>query len=200
MVLDATDASTLESVGCFSIGTYDPWKVGDRIDAEMDACRRFVRPLMTTATHARLYPSSAFRHQPSAMPSFLIRRRGFLELDLSQECVVGHEEFWRAGASGGEYLRGTVVVVSSGRFRSEMLKGCVLYGIPSSRYQLLKGISAAALGFARESSRGGNRCFVFSASNGVEHVDVFSPVTELVQEYLAALGAANKPGWRIPDA
>ena len=201
MLPDETDVSLLESVGCFSLGTYDPWRSLDRAEAEHDACRRFVGPALATATHARLYPSRLFAANRRQRPAFLLPRRGYFEFDLRRECVVGHEDFWRAGASGGEYLRGTVVVILSSSTRLDvLLKDCVLYGIPSSRHQILKGSSVAAIRFAEECSRQGQRSCIFSASNGVEHVDIFSPRTMLVQDYVVAFETANRPRWRMPDA
>ena len=95
----------------------------------------------------------------------------------------------------GEYLRGTVVVVLSSSIRLDvLLKDCVLYGIASSRHQILKGSSGAAIRFAEECSRQGHRSCIFSASNGVENVEMFSPRTTLVQDYIVALGTANMPG------
>ena len=71
-----TDLALFRKVGCFSIGTYDPWKIKDERKGELAACARFVAPLVASAAHARLYPSKVFKRDPYR---FLIPRKGFLE-------------------------------------------------------------------------------------------------------------------------
>jgi hypothetical protein len=198
MQISTDDRLSLKKVGCFSIGTWDPWKIKKRSVGEAEACRRFVSPLLRSADHARLYPTSIQSIELALASSILLPKRGYLELNLSKECVKGFEDFWRAGAQKGEYLRGTIVVVQPATTPlSSLLKQCVLYGVPSSRYQIQKGCSTAAIKFASEQARLGKRCFLFSASNGVEHVDVFAPVGILEADLLTAYQVANKPGWRL---
>jgi hypothetical protein len=188
------DLVQLERVGCFDIGTYDPWKVKNERKAELDACARFVAPLLASAVHARLYPSNVFE---AWRYKFLIPRNRYFEIDLGKNCLRGYETFWRAGAKKGEYLRGTVVVTQPGDFSlASLLKGCVLYGVPSSRYQKLMGNSAAAVRFAENRPHRDHRCFMFSASNGVEYVDVYPPEGCHRSDYFTAVKVANKPGWK----
>lgn len=199
-MLSKEDISRLERVGCFSIGTYNPWKIPDRDAAENAACRRFVRPLIQTASHARLFPSRDFTDGLRKASSFLVPRKQYFEFDLTQECVTGHEEFWRSGAKAGVYLRGTIVVVArSDAPLDVLLKDCVLYGVTTSRYQLLKGSSPAAIRFAEKSSRDGQRAFLFFASNGMDSVEIYPPPEMLSQDYLMAFQHADQPGWRIPE-
>lgn len=197
LILSSEDLTQLQRVGCFGISTYDRWKIKDREVGELEACRRFVGPLLATAYEARLFGAKHTSNTIIAAADILIPRRGYHEVDLTRECVTGHEAFWRAGAGGGEWLRGTVAVTHAASIDlAPLLVDCVMYGFLSSRYQLLKGSSAAAVRFADRQVRRGYRCFVFSASNGVEHVEVFCPPTQLGSDYIRASEAANKPGWQ----
>jgi hypothetical protein len=168
------------------------WKKGRRT-GELDACARFVTPLLATAVHARLYPSKVFdpgRHK------FLIARNRYFEFDLTMNCVRGYESFWRAGAKKGEYLRGTIAVIQPGNVPlAKLMRGCVLTGIPSSRYDILKGSSAAAVRFAENRPCPNQRCFVFSASNGVECVAIYPPAGYGPKDYEVADKIAKKPRW-----
>ena len=105
----------------------------------------------------------------------------------------GHEDFWRAGA----HTRGSIAVVQpSSAPLNGLLDDCVLFGMPSTRYQLLKANSAAALRFAEEHPRTAERIFLFSQSNGVEHVEIFPARGQEAADYLLTERVAKQPGWR----
>jgi hypothetical protein len=203
--LSRADLARLTRVGCFGIATYEvgpgfsymEWKKRRR-NHELDACAQFVAPLLASAVHARLYPSKVF--EPRRY-KFLIPRNRYFEFDLTKNCVRGYESFWRAGAAKGEYQRGTIVVVQPGGVAlAPLLKRCTLNGIPSSRYQVLMGSSAAAVRFAENRSRRDQRCFLFTASNGVEYVKIYPTADCNRKDYEIADKVAKKPsGWNELD-
>jgi hypothetical protein len=196
MNLTRADRKHLNSLGCFSVNTYDTLAFKTSAEGDAFACSQLVAPLMSTATHARLYPSATFlKHGAKGVP-FLVPRKGYLEFDLKIECVKGYEDFWSAGARNGEYRRGTIVVIQPRKVPlGPLLKGCVMIGMMASRYQILKGSSASAIRFAEQHQRIAERLFVFNASNGVHHAEIYPPRHRIAAEFLSAL--ANGKG--VPE-
>jgi hypothetical protein len=152
--------------------------LGHEEHAAREACRRFVAPLLASATQARLYPSTAFHGGPLDDPALLPRRKGYREFDLSRDAVTGREAFWSAGLDpvGDVVLRGTVVVVQPPSTPlTPSLDGCWFAGIFASRRQIVRTSSAAAVAFAEATAAAGSRAFLFTATQGLSCVVVFPP-------------------------
>ena len=215
-------------VRCFSFSSYDDrkfrrkhglergryprgWQAkSDKADkeAKKDACERFVPALLRSAVSARLYPSIDAKAISEKSWPFLRQSGRAYELDLAQDCVTGHHDFWTA--SSGK--RGTVVVVCPpGPLAPEMLAGCAEPAVMSSRHQIRKGCSSGAMDYARKQADEGFRCFVFSFSNGVEHCDLYPPAGKEADDLLALFrgihgdpgyfaGMPEKAFWQFDDA
>lgn len=162
------------------------------MEAREDAIRRFVSPLLKLAESAWLYPSISRVELEKKNWSFLTRRGRIYELDLSQDCIAGNESFWHTS----RWERGTVAVICNADFDLKpLLAGCMPPGTYSSKYQLLKGTSGAALKFAQKMRQEGKRCFLFSASNGVQYCTLLSPpdqeITDLKEAFIGVKGKVD---------
>lgn len=101
--------------------------------------------------------------------SFLVRERGKFRLDLSRECVNGAEIFWNACS----FRRGSVVVLLEGEFDlAPILRRCAEISIDETPNM---GNSPAATKLAKRAMSEGQIAVLFSASNGIEWMDIYAP-------------------------
>ena len=110
---------------------------------------------------------------------FLVRERGKFRLDLSRECVNGAEIFWNACS----FRRGSVIILFEGEFDlAPILRRCAEISIDET-HNMDNTTSATNLA-KREMSE---ECIavLFSASNGIEWMDIYTP--EAVQDKILKL-------------
>jgi len=194
MVLSPAHHRHLNALGCFSVVTFSNLQFDSDEAGTEHVCGKLIAPLMASAIHARLYPSATFHKGSIKKAPIFIPRRGYLEFNLAEECVKGFEDFWGAGAKDGEYRRGTIVVVQPRTVPlATLLSSGMEVGVMSSRYQILKGSSAAAVKYAEQHARKAERLFVFSASNGARHVEIYPPKNQVAAEFLLALASGARP-------
>ena len=111
--------------------------------------------------------------------SFLVREWGKFRLDLARECVNGAEIFWNACSFG----RGSVVVLLEGEFDlTPILRCCAEISIDETPNM---GNSPAATKLAKRAMSEGRIAVLFSASNGIEWMDIYAP--EVVQDKILKL-------------
>ena len=101
--------------------------------------------------------------------SFLVRERGKFRLDLARECVNGAEIFWNACS----FRRGSVVVLLEGEFdMAPILHRCAEISIDETPNM---GNSPAATKLTKRAMSEGRIAVLFSASNGIEWMDIYAP-------------------------
>ena len=111
--------------------------------------------------------------------SFLVRERGKFRFDLARECVNGAEIFWNAC----RFRRGSVVVLLDGEFDLvPILRRCVEIDIDETPNM---SNSPAATKLAKRAMSEGRIAVLFSASNGIEWMDIYAP--EAVQDKILKL-------------
>ena len=111
--------------------------------------------------------------------SFLVRERGKFRLDLAHECINGAEIFWNACS----FRRGSVVVLLDGEFDlAPILRRCAEISIDKTPNM---GNSPAATKLAKRAMSEGRIAVLFSASNGIEWMDIYAP--EAVQDEILKL-------------
>jgi len=148
---------------------------------------KVIRPLLASASEAFVWPPLN-KLKPVPYPTdILTPQRGRHRFDLSSDILSGHERFWHAGAGA----RGSIALrlpCLPNNF-IEILMHCSRPGsaVLSSRYQLTKGDSAGAIRYCDEVVDSGEFAFLFSASNGIQHLSVFAPAHELERLYRLAL-------------
>ena len=115
---------------------------------------------------------------------FGTRKRGHVEVDLSHEVVKGHERFWNAGA----WERGAIVlaVTANDEQIGNIFQWCSEPGVLSSLYQIRKASPASAIRYAQAVALAGSTAFLFSASNGIQWMDVFASDAALVRLFAIA--------------
>ena len=117
--------------------------------------------------------------------SFLVRERGKFRLDLARECVNGAEIFWNACS----FRRGSVVVLLDGEFDLvPILRRCVEIDIDETPNM---SNSPAATKLAKRAMSEGQIAVLFSASNGIEWMDIYAPGA--VQEKILKLADEINP-------
>nr|WP_315008692.1 hypothetical protein [uncultured Campylobacter sp.] len=101
--------------------------------------------------------------------SFLVRERGKFRLDLSRECVNGAEIFWNACS----FRRGSVIILLEREFDlAPILRRCAEISIDETPNM---GNSPATTKLAKRSMSEGRIAVLFSASNGIEWMDIYAP-------------------------
>lgn len=101
--------------------------------------------------------------------SFLVRERGKFRFDLARECVKGAEIFWNACS----FRRGSVVVLFDGEFDlAPILRRCVEISIDETPNM---GNTPSATKLAKRAMSEGWIAVLFSASNGIEWIDIYAP-------------------------
>ena len=111
--------------------------------------------------------------------SFLVRERGKFRLDLSRECVNGAEIFWNACS----FRRGSVIILLEGEFDlAPILRRCAEISIDETPNM---GNSPAATKLTKRAMSEGRIAVLFSASNGIEWMDIYAP--EAVQAKILKL-------------
>ena len=101
--------------------------------------------------------------------SFLVRERGKFRLDLSRECVNDAEIFWNACS----FRRGSVIILFEGEFDlAPILRRCAEISIDETPNM---GNSPAATKLAKRAMSEGQIAVLFSASNGIEWMDIYAP-------------------------
>lgn len=79
------------------------------------------------------------------------------------------------------------MIQPSDLYLGDFIRGCVLHGVMASRYQILKGSSAAAVRYAEEHPRRSERLFLFSASNGIQHAEIYPSREGILADCTAAI-------------
>ena len=111
--------------------------------------------------------------------SFLVRERGKFRLDLARECINGAEIFWNACS----FRRGSVIILLEGEFDlAPILRRCAEISIDETPNM---GNSPAATKLAKRAMSEGQIAVLFSASNGIEWMDIYAP--EAVQAKILKL-------------
>ena len=134
---------------------------------------QIIAPLLQNALAAYVYngrKDGSVEHPLNLSEfSFLVRERGKFRLDLSRECVNGAEIFWNACS----FRRGSVVVLLDGEFDpAPILRRCAEISIDETPNM---GNSPAATKLAKRAMSEGRIAVLFSASNGIEWMDIYTP-------------------------
>lgn len=111
-------------------------------------------------------------------------KRGHVEVDLDREIVKGHERFWNTGS----WDRGAIVLAAtpSNDEIGNIFHWCSRPGVLTLLYQLRKISPASAIRYAHAIAAGGSTAFLFSASNGIQRMDVFASDAALVRLFAIA--------------
>ncbi len=171
----------LATIGTFSVATC--WRRPDA-DEVLPAHSKVIRPLLSVATAAFVWPSSKQAHPVDYPDVILIPERGRYRFDLSRDVLSGYEWFWNASA----WCRGSIVlrVNKLPMNMAEIFMHCSGPAVFASRYQLAKGDSRSALRYCDACVFQGDFAFCFSASNGIECLSVFAPEPTLKELYLTS--------------
>jgi hypothetical protein len=154
-------------------------------DDPLPSHRLVFEPLLRVAEHARITGQGRDPLVGPLLEGVSARRRGHVELDLSQELVRGRERLWNAEAWG----RGAIVIVCE---PTRVDLGAIFHycdgpWLWTTRYQMQKASPRAALGFADSAAAEGKLAFLLTASNGPDWMDVFAPESLLQAAFDTAL-------------
>ena len=178
------DESNLAEIGTFGVQP-TPREPRYDDDAALPSHRLVLSPILLAAEHARLVGEIRDPLIGALLRGVSTRRRGYVELDLSQDLAQGRERLWNASG----WARGAIVVVCEPtRIELEAIfHYCDGPWTWASRYQMPKGSRRAAAASADPVAAEGKLAFHFSASNGLERMDVFAPGLLLEAAFRTAL-------------
>jgi hypothetical protein len=188
------EVEDVDEVDLADIGTFcvQPTPAEPRYEPDdpLPSHRLVLDPLLGVAEHARVMGEGRDPLVEPLLVGVSTRRRGHLELDLTQELVRGRERVWNTEAWG----RGAIVIVCEPT-RVDLggvFQYCDGPWLWTSRYQMQKASPRAALGFADRVAAEGRLAFLFSASNGAEWLDVFAPEGLLQTAYDTAVARCRR--------
>lgn len=182
--VDSADLATLKTIGAFFVFACPESLLGEDVDRRLPAHRLVIEPLVARTNEMRIYGS----HPESGLWDELLRlgarKRNYVQVDLSREVVKGHERIWNSGA----WERGAIVLATtmSEEEIGNVFQWCSGPAVWSSHHQMNKSTPLSATKHARSAAAGGSTAFCFSASNGIEIVNVFAPEATLVRLFAMA--------------
>ena len=166
------DRNLLQRIGAFFVECYFHCPVFDEERLRLPPHKLVIEPIVAAAREIRVYSAPKEGRIRESISEIVLKRRGYLELNLNKTIVRGHEVFWNAGA----WQRGAIAIVSdiNDDALGEIFYSCSGPNIWASLYQLKNGTPSSAIQFCKTVCSGGNlTAFLFSASNGIQWMDVF---------------------------
>ncbi len=136
--------------------------------------RLIIEPLIAASEEVCVFQNPKYAIEVPLPPHKELRIGRYL-LDKTQELVRGWERFWNAGS----WRRGAITL----RLNGESVKWEDLFfwteygGVWSSRYQLEKGTPRSAIAYCDTSAVNSTVVVSFSASNGIQWMDIWSDVS-----------------------
>ncbi|MBN2023616.1 MAG: hypothetical protein JW809_12595 [Pirellulales bacterium] len=170
--VDSDVLETLKRNGSFFVSVYPQCPHGVDTRKRLPPHRLVIEPLIAQTHEMRIYGWDNTSVLCDEVLSLGKRKRGHIEADLSREVVKGHERFWNTGT----WERGAIVLATA---VTEEDIGSLFYWcsgphVWSSLHQMRKGTPMSAIRYAQAVAAAGSTAFCFSASNGIEWMDVFA--------------------------
>ncbi|MBD1365320.1 hypothetical protein IDJ77_16000 [Mucilaginibacter sp. ZT4R22] len=156
-------------------------------EAPLPAHETVIRPLLLNSIAAYVYRLSKDADLYKDNADILLPDKGKYRLDISKECIKGHELLWNKTA----WARGSIVIICKPEnidFDS-LFKGCYDIGLNNTPNS---GNSPAALKLCLKEIEAGNVSFCFSASNGLEWMSIYSTDERRETLYRTALKNIKK--------
>lgn len=140
--------------------------------------RLLIEPLVLAAQEIRVFQSPKYTIEVPMPPNTMLKK-GQWQLDQTKELVRGFETFWNAGA----WRRGAINLrVNRDAVQwVEILHWTEYGGVPSSRFQIKKSTPLSAVNYCDVNAVDSTVVFSFSASNGIQWVDVWADNSYIVQ-------------------
>lgn len=153
----------------FHVETYFEYPGFAEVSARIPPHRLVIEPLVAAAVEVCVYQTRSHKIQVPVPPHQ--KKRSALVLNHSAELVKGWEVFWNSGAwkRGSITLKLPVEKVDWAEIFSWTKYG----GIWSSGRQILKGDTSGAVAYSDKNATGGFAVVCFSASNGIQHMDLW---------------------------
>lgn len=153
--------------------------------AHVSAHDKVIKPLLENALEAYVYKGASHEAQSVNLAGeltkvmyrplnlsefeFLKARQGKFCFDRTRECVIGAENLWNARG----FARGSIIILLSLEFDFEpILEHCGDVDISMSPNM---GESIAATKLAKQAMNEGKIAVLFSASNGIEWMQIYAP-------------------------
>jgi hypothetical protein len=163
-------------VGC------QPLRAG--ISDRLPAHRLVVEPIIRNATEMRIFGLPNESDLYADVMTIGVKTVGYINIDLSNEVVRGHEAIWNATA----WRRGAIVLAATLKDEdlADIFQWCDGPGTWCSMAEMRKGTPAPAITRARAIAANGALGFSFSASNGLQWVDIFPPAADTMRLFRLA--------------
>jgi len=155
------------------MGVYHECPFGADVGKRLPPHRLVVEPLISYAREIRVHGTNEQSLLYDEIVSMGTPSKHHVTIDLSQSVVRGHERIWNSGG----WRRGAIVIVAAipRQALTDVFHWCDGPSVCSSLHQVQKGTPSGAITFAQKEARDEQLCFVFSASNGIQWMDVFVP-------------------------
>jgi hypothetical protein len=175
----------LRRTATFNVNVYHECPFGTEIRKRLPPHHLVIEPLVSYAKEIRIYSPDEQSLLYDEVISMGRKERRHVVVDLSHDVVRGHERVWNAGS----WERGAIVIATV--VPRELLAGifhwCAGPSVFSSMHQVRKGSPAGAITFAQKATHLGQLSFLFSASNGIQWMDIFAAPAEVEELFELAL-------------
>ena len=153
----------------FFIKPYFECPVGTEVHSRFPAHPLIIEPLIRASIEICVHQRRGCEIEVPIPPHQKLRSH--LVLDRSVELVRGWEAFWN---SGGGKRGGITLKIDHERVDWAKLFSWTEYGgVWSSTHQILKGTPAGAVSYSNKNARGEFELACFSASNGIQWLDLW---------------------------
>jgi len=139
--------------------------------AELPAHEKVIRPMLSNCIEAFIYGLSDKSDLYKLNADILIKDKGKYKLDRNKECITGHEYLWNATT----WKRGSIALILNKDFDfTDIFKNCYRPGLVATPNS---GNSLSAVKKCKEESEKANIGICFSASNGIEWIQIYTDET-----------------------
>lgn len=162
------------------------------VNSSLPVHERVLRPLIQQSAECRVYGLKKKAEIYSAITAIISKEtRAFLCLDITKEILHGYEKLWNVRFRG----RGTILLVLKPpmALSQEVFVHCSAPDVMSSMTQLCKAHTASAIRDAIQLQNSGSLCICFPANNGIEWIDIFAPMSELLRLFDIAQEVGGEP-------
>ena len=139
------------------------------VDSVLPAHNLVIKPLLEKSSFSYVYGLKKDDELVKLNLDILINEKGKYKIDISKECIIGHEKLWNAT----RWNRGSIIIViEKDKINfSEIFKNTFYLGL---LYTPNSGNTISAIKKCKEEFEKDNIAICFSASNGIEWMQIYA--------------------------
>lgn len=139
------------------------------VDSVLTVHNLVIKPLLEKSSFSYVYGLKKDDELVKLNSDILINEKGKYKIDISKECIIGHEKLWNAI----RWERGSIIIViEKDKINfSEIFKNTFYSGLLNTPNS---GNTISAIKKCKEEAEKDNIAICFSASNGIEWMQIYA--------------------------